>query len=392
MLKRGELRRLNILEGSVSSGKTWISLVLWALWVACGPEDAGYIMVAKTITSLRRNVLMLLESLVGARNFTVSLTQKEARLFGRLVFLEGASDARAENKIRGMTLRGAYCDEITLFSEDFFNMLLSRLRVEGAKLIGTTNPDNPNHWLMENYLKRADKLDLLTVNFTIDDNTFLPREYVKNLKKEFSGMFYERFILGKWVLADGLVYGMFKPEYVSEEVPRILEYYVGIDYGQSNATVFLLAGLGEDERLYIIDEYYHNGKKEQSPKSPYAYANDFIEWVRGNDVSRLGCIYYDPSALGFRAQLAELGVGGLKAANNDVLCGIQIISAMFDKGLIRISPRCKHFVDEIYGYAWDTKSAKVGKDKPCKENDHVMDAFRYLVMGKFSYWKNRLGS
>lgn len=192
MWQRDELKRINLLEGSVRSGKTWISLVLWAFWVGTMPKDGSYLMVAKTLTSLRRNVLDLLQSLVGARNFSYSLPKKEGRLFGRLVYLEGVNDARAESKIRGMTLQGAYCDELTLFTQDFFAMLLSRLSEPGAKVIATTNPDSPNHWLMTEYIKRKDDddgVDLLDIKYTLDDNTFLDPEYVKQIKREYTGVF-----------------------------------------------------------------------------------------------------------------------------------------------------------------------------------------------------------
>ena len=161
LFKQKKLRRINILHGSVRSGKTWISLVLWAFWLLTMPKDGAYLMVAKTLTSLRRNCLDLLETLVGKANFSYSLAAKQAFLFGRLVYLEGVNDARAESKIRGMTLQGAYCDELTLFTQDFFAMLLSRLSMPGAKLFGTTNPDNPGHWLKTDYLDRAGELDLM---------------------------------------------------------------------------------------------------------------------------------------------------------------------------------------------------------------------------------------
>ena len=143
--QKGGLRRINLLEGSVSSGKTWVSLVLWAFWVASMPQAKSYLMCGKSLIALKRNCLLLLQELVGESNFTFSIQAKEGYLFGRRVFLEGANDARSESKIRGMTLQGAYCDELTQFPEDFFTMLLSRLRLPGAKLIATTNPDAPLH-------------------------------------------------------------------------------------------------------------------------------------------------------------------------------------------------------------------------------------------------------
>lgn len=134
--RHGELHRINILEGSVRSGKTWISLVLWAFWVGSGDKNGSYLMAAKTLGSLRRNCLDLLVTLVGQSNFEYSIHRKEGRLFGRRIYLEGASDARAENKIRGMTLSGAYCDELTLFPKEFFAMLLSRLLTSCGSSLG----------------------------------------------------------------------------------------------------------------------------------------------------------------------------------------------------------------------------------------------------------------
>lgn len=250
--QKGQLKRINLLEGSVSSGKTWVSLVLWAFWVATMPRDKLYLMCAKSLTTLKRNCLLLLQELVGENNFTFSIPAKEGYLFGRHVLFEGANDARAESKIRGMTLQGAYCDELTQFPEDFFAMLLSRLRVPGAKLIATTNPDNPNHWLMQNYIVRADELDFLDLKFTIDDNTELPAEYVENIKKEYTGVFYSRFILGEWVRAEGVIYPLFadRPERYAvtrDKLPDFEYITIGVDFGgNKSAYAFVATGITKE--------------------------------------------------------------------------------------------------------------------------------------------------
>ena len=246
--QRNKLSRINLLEGSVSSGKTWISLVLWAFWVKTMPQDKLYLMCAKSLTTLKRNCLILLQELIGERNFKFSIPAKEGYLFGRRVLFEGANDARAESKIRGMTLQGAYCDELTQFPEDFFTMLLSRLRVPGAKLIATTNPDNPSHWLMQSYIKRTDELDFLDVKFTIDDNTTLPKDYVENIKREYTGVFYDRFILGLWVAANGLVYPMFSKKKHTFKEPTLKgpEYIESARlYLQGNGTPHTIRTPGE---------------------------------------------------------------------------------------------------------------------------------------------------
>ncbi len=279
--QKGQLKRINLLEGSVRSGKTWVSLVLWAFWVATMPADGHYLMVAKTLTTLRRNTFDQLISLVGEDNFQYSLTKKEGFLFGRQVFFEGVNDMAAENKIRGMTLTGAYCDEVSLFNEDFFTMLLSRLSVEGAKLIATTNPDNPNHWLKKNYIDRKDELDMMVMTFLIDDNDFLRRDYIDNIKKEYTGVYYDRFILGKWKAAEGCVYPLFADDskrFIINKPPDDIEYVtIGVDFGgNSSAHSFVCTGFTKGlKRVVVLDEYYYKGKL-----SPARLEEQFLKFIK----------------------------------------------------------------------------------------------------------------
>jgi PBSX family phage terminase large subunit len=170
------------------------------------PIDKTYLMTARTLTTLKRNCLEPMVQLFGAENFQYSISSKQGRLFGRNVQFEGANDAQAEAKIRGLTLQGAYVDEITLVPEDYFTMLLSRLSEKDAKLFGSTNPNSPSHWLKRKYIDRADELSIYYDTYVIDDNTFLDPEYIANIKSEYTGVFYKRFILGMWVIAEGLVY------------------------------------------------------------------------------------------------------------------------------------------------------------------------------------------
>jgi len=247
IFKGGGLKRLNILEGSVRSGKTWISLVIWAFWVASSPKEYLYMMCAKSLQTLKRNCLEPMLTMFGEKNFSFSLSKKEGLLFGRRITLEGANDARSENKIRGATLGGAYCDELSLFNRDFFVMLLSRLSAPGAKLIATTNPDVPTHWLLCDYLENdALSDDILRVFFHIDDNTTLPTDYVEALKAEYTGVYYDRFIAGKWVVAQGAIYKIFSdsPEkfYVDrKQIPALSAVYVGLDFGGSGSQHALCA-------------------------------------------------------------------------------------------------------------------------------------------------------
>lgn len=373
--REGKLKRLNILEGSVRSGKTYISLVLWAFWAKSMPEDGNYLMVGKTLTSLRRNCLDLLQELIGTNNFTYSLSKKEGRLFGRLVYLEGVNDARAEGKIRGMTLTGAYCDELTLFTEDFFSMLLSRLSKKGAKLFGTTNPDNPHHWIKENYIDRQDELNMMVMQFLIEDNDFLDPEYVENLKKEYTGVFYDRFILGLWVIAEGIVYPNFDKE---KHVIRYIQpkedngrYYISVDYGTYNP---FSAGLWriEGKKAIRIKEIYYDGRKARKQKTDEEYYAD-IETLAGDHYIQY--IIVDPSASSFIETIKRHGKFHVRKAVNDVLDGIMNVSSFLNAGMILFDESCESTFKEFRSYAWDDKSTE---DKVIKESDHAMDDIRYF--------------
>lgn len=392
LFKQKKLRRINILHGSVRSGKTWISLVLWAFWLLTMPKDGAYLMVAKTLTSLRRNCLDLLETLVGKANFSYSLAAKQAFLFGRLVYLEGVNDARAERKIRGMTLQGAYCDELTLFTQDFFAMLLSRLSMPGAKLFGTTNPDNPGHWLKTDYLDRAGELDLMKMRFTIDDNEFLDPEYVRQLKREYTGVFYDRFILGNWVVAEGLVYPIFsEKEHVVHALPECCahpekgqgEYYISVDYGTKNpfsAGLWCVSG-GEATR---IAEYYYDGRKSKRPRTDeehYAALEKLARhevWDRGKRVVEaypIQCVVIDPSAASMIECIRRHGSFSVRAAKNDVIPGIGVTGSLLAAGKLKIHADCKDCIREFGVYSWDEKAKG---DQVIKENDHAMDDIRYF--------------
>ena len=373
--KRRELKRINVLHGSVRSGKTWISLVLWALWVCVSPKDKNYLMTAKTLTALKRNCLDLLEALVGKNNFVYSLPAKEGTLFGRKIYLEGVNDVKAESKIRGMTLQGAYCDELTLFTEEFFNMLLSRLSEHKAKLFGTTNPDSPNHWFKVNYLDRQNELDMFVMSFFIDDNEFLDVKYVEELKKEYTGVFYDRFILGLWVIAEGLVYPMFdKKRHVlgecEEPKDEYFEYYISIDYGTINPCSMGLWRL-ERERAVRVKEVYFDSKKKKKQLTDEEYYI-LLEELAGE--KEIKSVVVDPSAASFIETIRRHGKFTVRKANNDVIDGIRVTGALLQKNKLFFCEECEDSIREFGLYRWDEKAQK---DCVIKEFDHAMDDIRY---------------
>ncbi|MEG0853001.1 MAG: PBSX family phage terminase large subunit [Angelakisella sp.] len=378
----GGLRRINLLEGSVRSGKTWISLVLWAFWVSASPADGCYLMAAKTLGTLKRNCLELLIALVGEQNFNYSLSRKEGSLFGRRIFLEGAGDARAENKIRGMTLAGAYCDELTLFPKDFFAMLLSRISAPGAKLFATTNPDSPEHWLMTDYINRREELDMLVERFLIEDNTFLDRGYVESLKKEYTGVFYDRYILGHWTRAEGLVYPMFAEDrHITDCMPEDGQWYISVDYGTVNPCSMGLWCLDGGKAIRVREYYYSSraGEHRGQQKTDEEYYEE-LEKLAGK--KNIRSVIVDPSAASFIECIRRHRQFRVRGADNRVVDGIRLVSSLLGEDRLLIHKSCKDWLREVRAYSWEEKGSS---DRVVKEFDHAMDDTRYFcstIMGR----------
>ncbi|MBO8169334.1 MAG: PBSX family phage terminase large subunit [Thermoanaerobacteraceae bacterium] len=374
--------RLNIWEGSVRSGKTISSIVRWLEYIKTGPPG-DLLMVGKTERTLKRNILDPIEQIVGTKRFKYNRGLGEVYICGRRIYVVGANDERAEGKIRGHTLAGAYGDELTLWPESFFKMLLSRLSISGAKFFGTTNPDSPYHWLKTEYLDK-EGLNLKSWHFTLEDNPNLDPAYVEALKKEYVGLWYKRFILGLWVLAEGAVYDMWDDQvHAVDRVPvRFDRYYLGVDYGTNNPTVFLLIGQA-GQLLYVLDEYYWDSSKTGRQKTDAEYSRDLQQFI-GN--RRLQAIIIDPSAASFITQLRRDGVGPIREADNSVLDGIRnVASFLSGKRLFVYRKKCPNLLKEFSSYVWDPKAQQRGEDKPLKQNDHALDALRYVVQTAMKY-------
>lgn len=386
-LKHDKLKRLNILEGSVRSGKTWISLIAWAVWVASRPKDYLYMMCAKSLQTLKRNCLLPLQELVGENNFKFSLSTKEGVLFGRKITLEGANDQRSEGKIRGSTLGGAYCDELTLFPKDFFVMLLSRLRVSGAKLIATTNPDVPTHWLKTEYInngKLAD--DMLNIFFSIDDNTTLPADYVESLKKEYTGVYYDRFILGKWVVANGAIYKVFldaPTAFYAEELPHFDYVNIGLDFGGNGSQHALCAaGITHDMRQLYALKTERIPAADMTPQSLYKRVYDFCVEIKER-YGAISAVYADSAEqtliAGLRQALRPIGVivkNSLKREINDRIRATTMLMA--GGRFYMISAECQSLIDAFQGAVWDDKV--IGKEERLDDGTSdidTLDAFEY---------------
>lgn len=409
--------RLNIWEGAVRSSKTVSSILAWLLFVRHGP-DGPLLMVGKTERSLRRNIIDPMVQMLGPRRCRLVAGSGVVHLLGRTVYIAGANDEKAKDKIKGLTLAGAYVDEITTMPESMWRMLGTRLSVEGARLYGTTNPESPNHWLHAD-LQRAstwldgsgelhrfagdDRLDMARFSFRLADNPTLSAAYLRALELEYTGLWRRRFILGEWVVAEGAIYSMWDPArhvIPAGKIPHIRRWLAcAADYGTSNPFAALVLGLADNGGLYLVDEWRWDSNKERRQLTDSEYSKRYQAWLSkvprpeelaGAGVQALGVMperhYIDPSAASFKVQLHHDGITSVSDAVNDVVDGIRIVSSQMASGRLLVSDRCQGWIDEIPGYVWDPKAQERGEDSPVKKNDHSLDAGRYALASTEFLW------
>jgi PBSX family phage terminase large subunit len=381
--------RFNLWHGAVRSSKTVCSIFRWLSYVETAP-DGDLAMIAKTERTLARNIIGPMSQMVEPGEMVYNRGLGLISLFGRTIYTIGANDERAVEKIQGWTLAGAYGDEVVLWPESAFRMMGTRLSVPGSMFFGTMNPDSPLHYLKTNYIDRAGDLDLKAFHFELADNLNLDPRYVANLKKEYTGLWYKRFIEGLWVLAEGAIYDMWDDDknlFNDATMPVGLKLhgqrYIGVDYGTTNPMAW---GDWWDDgtNLWMTKEYYYDSRNRGGQKTDSQYADDFDAFVEGD--RRPVAVIIDPSAASFRAELVSRGYV-VKAAINEVLDGIRMTSTAIGRRIIRVHERCEHTRQELAGYVWDDKARIHGVEQPVKVNDHGCDQTRYIVRTILPSWR-----
>lgn len=397
--------RVNIWHGAVRSGKSVGADFCWLNFIRNAPPTGELVMMGRTKETITRNVINVLKepSIFGPLARTVAYTDgaNTAVILGRQVHILGANDVQSEAKVRGMTVAGALVDEASILPQTTFQQLVARMSVRGAKLFATTNPDSPNHWLLTDWINKRDP-DTRVFHFEIDDNPFLDPAFVAYLKRQYTGLWYQRFILGKWVLAEGAVFDMFDRRRHVIHPARIpaIETWVatGVDYGTSNPFHAVAIGAGIDRRLYVVSEYRHDSRKAQRQLTDAEYSHAYRTWL-GTQVpvpqtSGFGAVprYHvvDPSATSFRVQLMRDGVSSWPA-RNEVLDGIRTVSQLLAADQLMFASTAVATIDEMQGYSWDSTAQAKGEDKPMKINDHGADAVRYGTHTTEPVWRTLIG-
>lgn len=385
---RNANHRWNIACGAVRSGKSYCQIsycIPYRLLERKGRRGLRVILGA-TRENIERNILQPLRDIYGDSAATGITSNNFTRIFGEKVYCIGADNVRQVAKIRGSEI--AYCaiDEATDINPEVFEMLKSRLSLPWSCCDITTNPSSPGHWFKKFIDSSKDGVDIYLQTYTIYDNPFLPHDYVKALEAEYSGtVYFDRYILGKWTLAEGLVYPNYEKAVVEASSLVSVELYdqwvLSVDYGTQNATAALLFGRRGNSWV-LFREYRYSGRDTGRQKTDAEYVEDMLQLVHdvpcpdGDAIE----VVIDPSAASFIEAMRRTGRFKVRKADNDVLNGIRCTAVAMSSGKLYISNSCEGTIKELQGYIWDTSRDDV--ERPVKVEDHCMDAMRYFVKTK----------
>lgn len=369
-----------ICDGSIRSGKTVSMTVGFLLWAMCSFRGQTFALCGKTIESLRRNIIVHLRDWIPA-----DLALTERRADNKIVvsdgcgtvntfYLFGGRDESSYALVQGITLAGALLDEAALMPRSFVEQVMGRCSVDGSTLWFSCNPQGPEHWFYKEWIAdgRAGERNMLHIHFTMADNPALSEQIRARYESMFSGVFYRRYILGEWCVAEGLVYDFFGEDQITDRIPDHGTYYLSVDYGTLNP---FSAGLWcwDGKKATRIREYYYSGRDEKRQKTDEEYYRELEKLAGGLPIAR---VVVDPSAASFIETIRRHGRFSVRRANNDVLDGIRITSGMLKNGLLLIHRSCRDCIREAGLYRWDEKQHA---DRPLKENDHTMDELRYFA-------------
>lgn len=366
-----------ICDGAIRSGKTLSMVTGFFLWSMANFRGCSFGLCGRTIGALRRNVVGNLRTWLGdvveirenRSENKLTVTNREG--CSNTYYLFGGQDESAYKLIQGATLAGVLLDEAALMPRSFVEQACARCSVAGSKLWFNCNPEGPEHWLYKEWIQKAKEKKMLHLHFTMADNPGLDAAIKARYETLYTGVFYRRYILGQWCMAEGLVYD-FQPEiHIAREIPNGGKYYISVDYGTRNP---FSAGLWcvESGRAVRIREFYHSGREKNVMLTDEEYHKKLVELADGLPVET---VVVDPSAASFIATIRSHGVFSVRKAKNEVLTGIRLVAGMLQKGILQFAPDCKDAIREFSLYRWE-ETGEI--DRVCKEHDHAMDDIRYF--------------
>lgn len=368
-----------ICDGAVRSGKT--SIMMWSFveWAMREFNFQRFGVCGKTVDSASKNIISPFISMSLAKSRYIMRWRRSEKVLevrrGSVVnYFEifGGKDEGSAALIQGRTLAGVLLDEVALMPRSFVEQALARCSVDGAKLWFSCNPESPQHWFKQEWIDQREKRNALYLHFEMRDNPSLSEKTLAQYESRYTGVFYDRYIRGLWVLAEGLVYDFFGEDQIVDEVPQSGRYYISCDYGTLNpfsAGLWCLTSTGATR----IKEYYYSGRGTNAQKTDEEYYNEIRKLADGYHVEY---VVIDPSAASFITTVFRHGEFRVVKADNEVMDGIRKTAVYLKSGRMKIHRSCKDAIREFGLYRWDEDSTV---DKVIKESDHAMDDIRYFA-------------
>jgi len=369
-----------ICDGAVRSGKTFAMGLSFFLWAQARFDQRQFGLCGKTIVSLRRNLLAELTPYLKRLGMDIRERRGENLLTVRFrghenrFLLFGGRDESSAALIQGSTLAGVLLDEAALMPRSFVEQAAARCSVSGSRLWFNCNPDDSQHWFYREWILKAAERRALRLHFTMEDNPTLPERIRERYRRNYSGVFYRRFVLGEWSAAEGRIYDFFDPERDAAETPEdgFSAWRISADYGTVNPASFGLWGL-RGGNWFRVREFYYDSRKMGRQKTDAEYAEDLERLAAGRDIQK---VIVDPSAASFIEALRRRGFRVVRA-DNDVADGIRVTADLLREGRIVICRECRDCLREIAQYRWEQRGER---DAPRKRDDHAMDDMRYFAM------------
>lgn len=369
----------SLLSGAIRSGKSYIAVLAFFLYTQGLGQGRVNLIVGRNLRIMEIELLDTLYKISESLGSTYTYTRTKGvlEINGVKYIVIAAHDEQSFKRVQSLTAGSALVDEIQLLPESFINQLIARLSFPDSKILATCNPEGAKHWLKINFIDTK-KVGYLN-NFTLEDNPTLPESVKSRYRDMFTGVFYERNILGKWVQAEGVIYRDYEIVKSAIDEKHILHSDIGVDYGIKGITAYEKLTYLRNGKCVITDTYRYDGA--DGIKTDSQLADDLIKFIGKSNVKK---VYIDPSASSFIAELRRRGTKFVVIeADNKVLPGIKtVLNGFVSKRLIILDNNNNQpLIDELTSYAW----MKTDEDKPVKEDDHHCDALRY---GYYSRNKN----
>lgn len=383
-----------ICDGAVRSGKSSVISISYILWAMNNFHNKNFIIASQTVTSCERNVIKpLLQVEYLRQNFNVQWTTSNNMLTvarGKKVnyfYIFGGKDEGSFVTVQGITSAGAFLDEVALMPQSFVNQVLARCSVERSKFWFSCNPEAPNHWFYQEWIRNAKQRNAKYLHFTMDDNPSLSEKIKERYRNMYTGVFYDRYILGRWVKAEGIIYRKFadnNKEYVLEKVPEdLMLVNVGVDFGgNKSATTFVATGLTRGmKKVVVLEAERHNW--DMTPEEMDALFVNFCNHVfaKYNMAFNSRCDNAEPILMrGLRNSAAKAGcrTNVKPALKKSVLSRIKLINKLLGLERFYVMNHCTTVIEALNTQVWDGKKTDTRLDDGSTDVD-TMDALEYSI-------------